>query len=100
MLHLPCNIASDLYAYTLEVINYSIAKLMFGGHCLTQGIKRLDGFGERFFSELNFIVTTKWKLLLLFFTILYGIFRLLQKTRKSCMNVQCWDPFDQYCTVI
>lgn len=87
MLHLSYNIASDLYTYTLEVINYSLAKLMFGGHCLMQGIKRLDGFGERFFSELTFIVTTKWKLVLLLFSILYGIFRLLQKTSKSCMLI-------------
>ena len=85
MFHLAYNIATELYEFSLEVINYSMAKLMFGGHCLVQGIKRLDGFGEKFFSDLNFIVTTKWKLLLLFFTILYGIFRLLLKTRKSCM---------------
>lgn len=87
MFHLACDIAADLYAFTLEVIHYSMAKLLFGGHCLVQGIKRLDGFGERFFCDLNFIVMTKWKLLLLFFTILYGILRLLIKTRKSCVYV-------------
>ena len=74
-------IASDLYSYTMEAINYSMAKLMLGSHCLLQGIKSLDGFGERF-SDLAFIVTTKWKLLLLILTIMYGIFRLLQKTCK------------------
>ncbi|KAJ7384177.1 hypothetical protein OS493_023506 [Desmophyllum pertusum] len=63
----------------MEVINYSMAKLMLGSHCVLQGIKSLDGFGERF-SDLAFIVTTKWKLLLLILTIMYGIFRLLQKT--------------------
>ena len=81
MFHLAYNIAANLHAFTLEVINYSLAKLLFVGHCLVQGIKRLDGFGERFFSDLNLIVTTKWKLLLLFFTIFYGILRLLLKTR-------------------
>lgn len=83
MFHLAYNIAADLYAFTLEVINYSMAKLLFGGDCLVQGIKRLDGFGERFFCDLNYVVTTKWKLLLLFFTILYGILRLLIKTREE-----------------
>ena len=81
MFHLAVNIAANLHAFTLEVINYSFAKLLFIGRCLVQGIKRLDGVGERFFSDLNLIVTTKWKLLLLFSTIFYGILRLLLKTR-------------------
>ncbi|XP_078378585.1 uncharacterized protein LOC144661650 isoform X2 [Oculina patagonica] len=83
MLHLFCNIISDLNTYAMEVINYSLAKMVLGSHCLVQGIKRLDGFGERLYSDLAFVVTTKWKLLLLLFTILYGIFRLLQKTRQE-----------------
>ena len=82
MLHLAYNITSHLYTYALEVMNYLLGKVMLGSHCLVQIVKRFDGFGERFFNELSFVVTTKWKLLLLLFTILYGVFRLLQKTCK------------------
>ena len=71
---------SDLYTLLVEIGNHFVAKLVLGSQCMVQGIKGLDVFGERVFSNLAFVMMTKWKLLLLISTIIFCIFRLLQKT--------------------
>lgn len=74
--------ASELYTFLVEITNHSLGKLMLGSQCMVQGMQKLDGYGERFFSSLTFVVMSKWKLLLFISTMIFFILRLLQKTRK------------------
>ena len=82
MFQLYPDIAFNLYTSLVEIVSFSVSKLRLGSQCLINVVNRLDGYGEKVFSELVFVVMTKWKLLLLIFTIVYILFRLLQTTRK------------------
>lgn len=72
---------AGIYNFLTEIVNYSLAKLLLGSQCIVQGIQRLDTYGEKVFSHLGLFIMTKWKPLLVLLTMIFCIFRILQKTR-------------------
>ncbi|XP_068671279.1 ankyrin repeat and EF-hand domain-containing protein 1-like [Montipora capricornis] len=72
---------AGIYNFLAEIVNYSLAKLLLGSQCIVQGIQRLDTYGEKVFSHLGLFIMTKWKPLLVLLTMIFCIFRILQKTR-------------------